>query len=194
MERFFIIQVIILVKDGVNALEVQAKDYSQKSDSMELIISLLLQYPQVNKVNIDLNLRELTFTFLIQRKLSIPELEEFKLKLNQSLRLYDSLSPIAVSEIETAYRSCGDLTELEITAGLSNLSKEVISFLIRFVYNEFGINLLSEDIGGTAEDISITKNTFIDDLLENLEVNNLNHILIGFRDDNKVLVFSKANN
>ncbi|MBM7623272.1 hypothetical protein [Sporohalobacter salinus] len=172
-------------------MEIEAEDYNQKSDSMELVISLLLQYPQVNKVNVNLNSQEVIFTFLIQRELSISGLKEFKSKLNQSLRLYGSLSQIDVAQIKIDYKCCGDLTELEITSGLCNLTEEVISFIIRFIYNEFGTELLSEDI---VKDNSTVENEIINELLENLKVNNLNQRLVGFREKNKVLVFNKANN
>lgn len=174
-------------------MEAQTKDCNQKSDSMELIISLLLQHPQINKVNVNLNLQEVSFTFLIQRKLAISELEEFKLKLNQSLKLYDSLSQTVADQIETSYKYCGDLTELEVMFELFNLTEEGISFFIRFIYNEFGTDLLSEDIITAWDGISAAEDEFIDELLENLKVNNSNQNLVGFRDENEVLVFTKEN-
>ncbi len=175
-----------------NKMEPVAKKYSNQSESMELIISILIRYPQINKVNIDPENKELSFTFLVDSKLKENRIEQFEIKLRKSLELFNRLAKLESSHLKIDFDDYEVLTKVKVTTSLSDLTKDKLSLFIQFFQSEFSNDLLVESIEPLPEDALTEQEEAIKSLLIKLDYKRIQQSLIGFRDGDKVLVFDKS--
>ncbi|SDC50911.1 MULTISPECIES: hypothetical protein [unclassified Candidatus Frackibacter] len=173
-------------------MEPVAKKYSNQSESMELIISILIRYPQINKVNIDPENKELSFTFLVDSKLEKNRIEQFTTKLKKSLELFNRLAKIEPSHLKVDFDDYEVLTKVKVITSLLSLTKDKLSFFIQFFQSEFSNDLLVESIEPLPEDALTEQEETINSLLIKLDHKRMQQSLTGFRDGDKVLVFDKA--
>lgn len=162
------------------------------TNDMELIISVLIKYPQINKVDISPELGTLAFTFLVECNLSQKQANEFADKLEKSLELFNKLADLAVEDLEVKFKDYEKLTKIKIIAELFNLTKEKLSFFIDFVSDQFGSDLLQDDFQVSQEKLKECEESIKNNLL-NLKETDPPAALVGFRDEGKVLVFDKFN-
>lgn len=182
-------------QEGGTKLASTIEPYNEASDDMELIISILVNYPQINKVNINSDLKRLTFTFLVDRGLEKTQVGKFKCKLEQSLRMFNKLTDLSTGDnFEVNFESYEELTKIKINAKLFNLTQEKISFFVQFVSEEFKDELLREDFETDSKNKFENQKGTIGNALLNLKQNGFCRPLVGFREEGKVLVFTKSSN
>ncbi|SJZ31184.1 hypothetical protein [Selenihalanaerobacter shriftii] len=173
-------------------MEAAIDNYSEMSDSMELIISILIRYPQINKVDIEPNSKELSFTFLIEKELREDEIEKINHKLKQSLELFSRLANVSSDSFKINFKDYGGLTKIKVTTGILSLTKDKISFVIKFIYNEFKESLLSDVFEVVSSQEPTYHEEVIDDILSSLKQKGTKRALVGFREEDKVLVFDRS--
>ncbi|UOF89422.1 hypothetical protein LSG31_16170 [Fodinisporobacter ferrooxydans] len=67
----------------------------QQSDGANLLITLLVRFPEIFSVRYEQARNSLVFTFLIKKKLNHRELEDVKNRFHEYLELYSSFDPIS---------------------------------------------------------------------------------------------------
>ncbi|MCK8824256.1 hypothetical protein [Fuchsiella alkaliacetigena] len=169
-------------------------DCSQNNEipiSMKLIIAILHRYFQLNKVVFNQYLEELTLNFLINQDLSKSTKEEFRLKLRQSLKLSKKLDNSPLNQLKIEYKVYEELTELEVTIQLLELTSTELDLLTKLVVKEFEAQLLFENLGVKSAQHLAKYKQVIDTILLNWEGTQPKQLLVGFREKKRVVIFDK---
>lgn len=161
------------------------------NDSIGLLISILVRYPQVGTINYDPKSQVLKFTFIFSAALAKPEIESFDKALKDSIEAYNFLENKKPSIIDMDYHFCDNFTLLEISRDVNTLAKEELSLIIEIVQSNFEGFLVSEENEHFQEDELMMQEELIEHMLENLKRTTIEKNLIAFREDGRVLVFNK---
>lgn len=179
--------------ERMNIMHLQYKSKSQEevSDSIGLLISILVRYPEVGTINYDPADQDLKFTFMFSRVLDESELVNFKKKVIDSIETYNELEGITPTIIEADYSVCEHFTKFSVKRDVGTLTQEELSMVIELVYNDFRNYLVTEASENIMEEDLLMQEELIEHMLENLKANTPGKNLIAFREEGRVLVFNK---
>lgn len=172
-------------------LQYKSKPQEEVSDSIGLLISILVRYPEVGTINFDPINQQLKFTFIFSRVLEEAELVNFKRTVVESIETYNKLEGRTTAVIETSSSLCENFTMFEVTRDVASLTQEEISLVIELVHLNFNGNLVSEKNDSLMEEDLQMQEELIEHMLENLKISSPEKNLIAFREEGRVLVFNK---
>lgn len=166
-------------------------DNIQISNSVNLLISLLIRHPEIGTVNFDLPNKSLRLKFMLA---SIPPATQFstlKILLNDSIIAYNRLegAPIEFSEIELYPHE--KVAILSVIRDIKTISKNEISLIIALLKENLKKQLIIDPNDPLLEDDLLLQEEVIEDMLENIKQQNTLHPLIGIRENGRVLIFNK---
>ncbi len=161
------------------------------SDSIGLLISILVRYPEVGTINYEPIKQELKFTFIFSCVLEESQLVNFKKKVIDSIETYNQLDGRTTGIIGVKHQLCGNFTMVEITRDVGTITQEEISMVIELVHMNFAKNLISEKNDYLQEEELLMQEELIEHMLENLKVSSPEKNLFAFREEGRVLVFNK---
>lgn len=171
--------------------------YSDKSgavsESVGLLISILVRYPEVGSINYEPKTRVLKFTFIVREALPPERIEAFRRKLKASVETYDLLTRRTHRVVTLQATTCHDLTFLEIRRDVASLTEEEITMIIGLLRQEFGASLATEPNDPLLEEELLTEENVISHMLENVREKTPDRRLIAFREEGRVLVFANRN-
>jgi hypothetical protein len=161
------------------------------TDSVGLLISILVRYPQVASINFDPLEQILRFNFICSQVLNEQEFEEFKMLLYNSNQTYNYLEKKDALLIEIVHQVYDDLTLVEIKRDVGTLVQEEIALVVA-VFNQFmGGNLVSDINEAIIEEDLIVQEEIIEHMLESVRSSVEDQRLYAFREEGKVMVFNK---
>lgn len=167
------------------------KNGEDVSDSVGLLISILVRYPQVGSINYEPEAQCLKFNFIFSTIYNTDTLEKFRANFVQSLETYNILEGRKPHNIGLNYQIDDNLTILEVVRDVFTLSQEEISLIITLVEESFDQTLISEKSEEyQVEDLQMQEE-MIGHMLENLRTSTHGKKLIAFREEGRVLVFNK---
>lgn len=172
-------------------LQYRSKPQDEVSDSIGLLISILVRYPEVSTINFDPVNQELKFTFIVSRVLDSEEMVNFKYKVKESIKAYAELEGLSISIINVDDHLCEDFTKFEVTRDVGSLTQEEIALVIQLVQMKFASNLITERNENVLEEDLIMQEELIEHMLENFKTSSAENNLIAFREEGRVLVFNK---
>lgn len=166
----------------------------QDSDtsSINLLISILLRYPEIINVGFEPDVKRLRFRLVVSRGVGREEFEAFRAKLLGSLEAYLCLrgepGPPDAGVLRFA---CMGYTILQVECGLRLLSKEAISLIVEFTGEFFKEHLVVEREDEVPEEERQAQDDMIENLLIDARDAHHSRNLIGFREDGRVVVFNR---
>ncbi len=172
-------------------LQYKSKSQEEVSDSIGLLISILVRYPEVGTINYDPIDQDLKFTFMFSCVLDESELVNFKKKVIDSIQTYTELEGTRPTIVEAGYTICEGFSMFEIKRDVGTLTQEEISLVIELVYTDFRNYLVTEASESIMEEDLLMQEELIEHMLENLKTSTPEKNLIAFREEGRVLVFNK---
>ncbi len=169
----------------------KSKFQGEVSDSIGLLISILVRYPEVGTINYEPVKQELKFTFIFSCVLEESELVNFKKTVIESIETYNQLDGRNISVIEVTHQICENFTKVEVTRDVGTLTQEEISMVIELVHMNFAKNLITEKNDYLLEEELLMQEELIEHMLENLKISSPEKNLFAFREEGRVLVFNK---
>ncbi len=169
----------------------KSKHDTEYSDSIGLLISILVRYPEVGTINYDPKQQDLKFTFIFSRVLDEKELTNFKTELIQVIDTYNYLEGKEIIIADVNHLFCDNFTMLEVRRDVNTLTQEEIALIIEVVEKCFKQNLVADQNEYMMEEDLIMQEELIEHMLENLKSASLERNLIAFREEGRVLVFNK---
>ena len=169
------------------------KEGESFSNSMSLIVFLLMRYPEIGSVRFDPEQKSLQFSFMLTKALSEEVFESFKDKFLTSLKALAQLQDKNLSQAQVGIATYDGLTFLEITRDIVTLNQEEISLIIGLVQEQFEGSFLLDQTETVQEEDMILQEEMIEHMLEDLKDSRQEKKLIGFREEGRVLVFNRAN-
>ncbi len=162
------------------------------TNSMSLIVSLLVRYASIATISFDPSQKSLQFTFVVARILSQTEFERLAKKLEDSLETAANLNGRSPQLLQVTFSGYDGMTFLEIKRDINSLLPEEIALLTTLVDQEFGGELVREQDDALAEEDQALQEEMIEHMLEDLKDSRQEKKLIGFREEGRVMVFNRA--
>jgi hypothetical protein len=161
------------------------------TDSVGLLISILVRYPEVSTINFDPDKQLLKFTFMYSQVLGDKELAGLKGRLMDSIEAYNMLEGIEPRLITINHNVCDNLTMIEVQRDVHSLAQEEITLIVELFRQYLDTNLVTEENERLFEEEMIAQEEMIEHMLECIKGSAENKYLFAFREEGKVLVFNK---
>jgi hypothetical protein len=162
------------------------------TNSMSLIVSLLVRYSGIATVSYDPTQKTFQFTFVVARTLQKQEFEQFASKLRDSLDAAANLNGRAPNILEVEMSPYDAMTFLEVKRDIDSLLPEEISLLNTLVEGAFEGELVCEQDVALEEEDRMLQEEMIEHMLEDLKDSRQEKKLIGFREEGRVMVFNRT--
>ncbi|WP_408955927.1 hypothetical protein [Natroniella sp. ANB-PHB2] len=170
----------------------KANKQTNKSDSsIELLTSILLNYPVINTVNINLEERELEISFLVEDPITDISWEEVQDYLMCNFNLFNKLQKRDrdLIKFQIIKESYSDLSKISLVRNLNKLSQQEMDFMIKLIKETFGEKLLENQLYD--QNLSFDLAESIDGMLAQIEQLEYREKYLGFREEDRILVFNK---
>ena len=164
---------------------------NQISDGVNLLISLLIRYPEIGTVSFVPEKTCLKLKFMLSAIPSTIEFSTLKKLLIDSINAYNMLEslPIGISEIELYPHD--QVAMLSIIRDFKSISKNEISLITALLREHLTSSLIIDPNSSLLEEDLLLQEEVIEDMLENIKTHHLLHPLIGIRENGRVLIFNK---
>ncbi|HHY47350.1 MAG TPA: hypothetical protein GX506_08660 [Firmicutes bacterium] len=173
-------------------------------NSVNLLMSILVRYPEIMTVKFDPQSRSLRLTLAVrrprardrERSEARPPARElfsvFEKRLRDSLASYSGLLGTKPAEISVDIIESGSFSLINVRRDVGTLTQEEISLMIDIAGEVFGEDLVREQEGSLVEEERIAQDEMIENMLDDLRESLQVRKLIGFREEGRVVVFNKS--
>jgi len=161
------------------------------SDAVNLLVSILVRYPEIGSINFEPSKQTLKFTFLLT-KIPSPELfAATKQLLHNSITAYHLLAghKPAICDIELTHYDKVSL--LTINRDVSTLTKGELTLVITLVREKLKELLVTDNNDAMLEEDLLLQEEVIETMLQSIKAERANSGLIGIREDGRVFVYNK---
>lgn len=175
----------------VTMLGVQYKGREDVTDSVGLLISILVRYPEVATIKYDPGDHVLKFTFISAGVVGDDKLDTIKDNLINSIEVFNLLEgkKIRVSKINC--QICDNLTTVEVQRDVDTLVQEEIALIVELIHQLMENDLVTEGNDILYEEDLIIQEEIIEHMLESVKGTAGDKNLFAFREEGRVLVFNK---
>lgn len=177
--------------DGDLTMPKYRQDDEQISDGVNLLISILVRYPEIGTINFDPRQDSLKMTFLLS---SIPSPQEFSALeqvLLNSMLAYHMLEGVSVTTAEIQLNKYDQVAMVTILRDVHTLSKGEIALMITLLRERLKDRLITDHNEAMLEEDLLIQEELIDNMLQSMKQKEIVQSLIGIREDGRVLVFNK---
>ncbi len=161
------------------------------TDSVGLLISILVRYPEVATINFDPDQQVLKFNFIASGSLEPGEMASFSRTLLDSVEVFNKLENKVTRLSMIDYRECGNFTMIEIQRDVETLVREEIALIVALFRQHLENSLILDDGGSFYEEDLVIQEEIIDHMLESVKYCAGDKKLFAFREEGRVLVFNK---
>lgn len=172
-------------------MSLKYKHGGEVSDSIGLLISILVRYPEVGTINYEPRDQVLRFTFMLAQPVAVEQVQEFEKMFRKSLEVYNYLEDREPRVINLHHTWNDQLMSLEVQRDVATLSRDEINLIMALVREEFGTSLVVENNDEVQEEELILQEELIDHMLESVKGTASERQLIAFREEGRVMVFNK---
>ncbi len=162
------------------------------TNSMSLIVSLLIRYPEIATIRLNPEERAFVFTFIFSRRLSATEIREVQEELIESLKALAELNNRQILLLTVGFRKSKGLSFLEIRRDIASFSQEEISLVSGILERRFAGEIIKEQEESIPEDDQLFQEEMIDHMLEDLRDTIQEKLLIGIREEGRVMIFNHS--
>lgn len=161
------------------------------SDGVNLLISILVRYPEIGTIRFDQQNNSLKTTFMLSSIPGDSEFKEIRQRLIDSIAAYHMLEGLAAELTEIKLSTYERMAMLTVLRDVHTLSKGEFALIITLLRDCFKERLVSESNDVLLEEDLLIQEEQIDSMLENMKQQHIAQSLIGFREDGRVVVFNK---
>lgn len=161
------------------------------SHGINLLISILVRFPEIATVNYDAENNTIKFTFMLFKIPDINEFAKFQHLVISSISAYHVLEGTKEVVADVRLIPCDKLAILAVLRDVVTLSKGEITLIIALLRENFKSSLVTDNNDAMLEEDLAIQDEVIDNMLENIKSKQYGKGLIGIREDGKVLVFNK---
>lgn len=163
----------------------------QLSNSIGLLISILVRYPEVATIKFEPKLQTLSFTFLLRELPDAVARAELEAVLHDSLAAYRTLEQLDDAPLSLTLAADADTGLLEISHDAGSLTQGELSLIVGIINERFADELIVDDAESPLDDDFFAQDELIRAMLADLQDGQPERNLIAFRDGGRVLVFNK---
>lgn len=172
-------------------MDLRYKGKEDLTNSVSLLISILIRYPEVAKIKFDPEKNILKFTFIYAGIMTESEITGLQQNAISSIQVYNSLEYKAPRIINLDYKISDGFTMIEIQRDVDTLVQEEIALMVELFRQYINKNLVTEGSDGLVEEDLEVQEELIEHMLESVKMKTENKRLYAFREEGRVLVFNK---
>ena len=163
----------------------------QISDGVNLLVSILIRYPEIGTVKFDPQTSCLQLKFMLSALPSEAEFSKIKDLLMNSMIAYTMLEGFSSKTSEIELHAHDQVAIITIIRDVYTLSKSELTLLITLLRENLQNYLIIDPIDSPVPEDVLLQEEVIEDMLENIKSHHHLHGLIGIRENHRVLVFNK---
>lgn len=163
----------------------------QVNDGVNLLVSILVRYPEISSLNIIPASQTLKITFLLSRIITPEEFAVMRQQLNKSIEAFNMLEGRTDIKLSIEQSTYEHITILTIARDMPSLSQEEIALLIALLQERFASDLVTDTHEPMLDEEMLMQEEIIQNMLENVRLQNSKCNLIAIREDGRVMVFDK---
>lgn len=167
------------------------KGKGEQTDSVGLLISILVRYPEVATINFDPENQLFKFTFMYSQVLEDCRFDNLKERIISSIEVYNLLEGREVRLVSLKYQVCDNLTLIEVQRDVDTLAQEEIKLIVELFQQYLNKSLVTEDNERLIEEEQIYQEEMIEHMLDSIRGSVEDKYLFAFREEGRVLVFNK---
>ena len=163
---------------------------------VNLLISLLLRYPEIGTVRFEPDGRVLSFNFMFSGVIDSQKYLVVKDKITNSLSAYHRLNGTSYETIDVIVAYHDVCSTITLIRDVATLSKGEITIAVALLTETFQDSLIDDDpeIRMVPDDDVAFQEDFIENMLDNVRLHPVAKLykgLFAFREDGRVLVFNR---
>ncbi len=175
---------------------VKSKTQSQiknEDKGVKLLISMLLRYPMIDLLDVDLTENQVIFSFFLQKEEGVGDEIKKKLKLfKRSLNCFNQLEELSKKEFSIKSIDYKELLKIDLVYKVFCLTQKKLDFIIKLITEIFEKEIHLDKFNLAKQ------NSFesLDNLLTVIEAEqeeNYEFTYLAFREGDKIKIFNKAN-
>lgn len=163
----------------------------QGNDGVNLLVSILVRYPEISSLNIIPTSQTLKITFLLSRIISAAEFNAVRQRLSKSIEAFNMLEGRSDIQLQIEQSTYEHITLLTVARDMPSLSQEEIALLIATLQEQFGDALVTDSHEPVVDEELAVQEEMIQSMLDNVRVQNTKRRLIAIREEGRVMVFDK---
>lgn len=161
------------------------------ADGVNLLISILVRFPEIGTINYDANKNTLKLTFMVASDLQEQDFAKTRKLMVDSIAAYHMLEGLKAEVNDVSLSDCDEMKMLTILRDVASLTKGEITLIIQLLRDNCQEYLIADQNEAMLEEDLLVQEEVIDDMLENVKQQKHSNGLIGIREDGRVLVFNK---
>lgn len=163
-----------------------------EKDSIGLLTSLLVRFPELCSVNYLPYVNSLNLVFILKGEINKYSLQNFSDELINSIRAYFRFErKNSPKQLLINHDYQFNLTRIIITRDIDSLLLKEISIMIDLLKTHFNNRLIVDDSAVIGEEALLLQDDYLKCLLENFQAQNLTNKIIALREEGRVLVFKQ---
>ena len=172
-------------------------DFLKKSkkpnpDASRLLASILVVFPAVQSVTYESKGETLEFSFALNGKFSKDDFTEFLTNVAESLETFHSLEGLKGAKIELNVEGVYGTCFLNVRRDVATLTFRELSLLTELAENFFGEKLIVDyDDYYSDEEYLMAQEDYLERYLSNMRLLRVEGRLVGVREQERVLVYSR---
>ena len=169
-----------------------SRDGESFTNSMSLIVSLLIRYPEIATLKLNPEDHSLIFSFIFRYKFTTEEKRAFREELGMSLEALAVLDQVHPQIIDVKFKREHDLSFLEIKRDIASFSPEELSLIIKIINDRYEQVVIKEAEGETGEEDLLFQEEMIAHMMEEMKETPQEKELIGIREEGRVMIFNNS--
>lgn len=161
-------------------------------NSVGLLISILVRYPEVGSVKYQPEDRSLRFTFMVSGAIEEEAFQALAHTLKESLLTFAFVSGRRMRVCLLEKNEYNGFTVIEIHRDVESLSREEISLVSSLLGDALADRVVKEVQEPLLEEDQLYQEELIEHMLDDIRQGQVTKDLIGFRENGRVFVFDKA--
>lgn len=161
-------------------------------NSVGLLISILVRYPEVGTVKYQPEERTLRFAFMVSGSVSDDDFRRFADRLKESLLTFAFVAGRRMRVCLLEKTEHNGITVVEVHRDVESLSREEISLIASLLAESYSDRVVREVQDPLLEEDQLYQEELIEHMLDDIRQGQVNKDLIGFRENGRVFVFDKA--
>ncbi|TDA69466.1 MAG: hypothetical protein D9V47_06115 [Clostridia bacterium] len=161
-------------------------------DSVGLLISILIRYPEVGSINYEPTDHLLKFTFMVGRIIAPDEWLSFRETVTGCIAAMNFLEQQEAEVASIDYSTYEGISMIEVKRDVTTFRQDELVVITGVLKESFGQDILAEgDDEHLLEEDLLAQEELIGHMLENVKGAVPDKRLIAFREAGRVLVFNK---
>lgn len=162
-------------------------------DAVNLLVSILVCYPEIGTVSYEPKDETLHFSFTLQGMLTAETFQKTAQYLEESILTYHELEGFFGARINFTLEGQGNTAFFHIDRDVETLSRGEINMIANLMREIFEKLLLSEqeEKNDLYEEEEMLREEAIDHMIGSLKASRIHERMIGVREGGRVMVFNK---